>query len=121
MKKPVLSIIALILIGAPWSEAKAQTQSADKQLYAVCQKTVEDYAVFIASLEETPSCRIMFCDVQLKMKVPYREPGYYRSKLPVCEAIYFAELTQDKIKTLQRWTVGVEKGYACAGKVKVQK
>lgn len=135
MTKPILSIIALILVGAPWSEAKAQTQgdlnnqtatgfqAADKQLNAVYQKILEDYAddeAFIASLKEAQRCWITFRDAQLKMKFPDREPGYYGSVLPMCEAMYLAELTQDRIKALQRWIDGVEEGDVCAGTVRVR-
>ncbi|MFM8886249.1 MAG: lysozyme inhibitor LprI family protein, partial [Chthoniobacterales bacterium] len=56
MTKSLLSIIALILLGAPWTEASAQTQgemnqdaasefkAADKELNSIYQRLLEDYA-----------------------------------------------------------------------------
>jgi len=54
------------------------------------------------------------------MKFPDREPGFYGSVLPMCEAMYLAELTQDRIKALNVWIEGVEEGNVCAGTVKVK-
>jgi len=56
----------------------------------------------------------------MKMKYPDREPGYYGSIQPMCEAMYLAELTQDRIKALKVWIEGVEEGDMCAGTVKVK-
>ncbi|MFM8719961.1 MAG: lysozyme inhibitor LprI family protein [Chthoniobacterales bacterium] len=135
MTKSLLSIIALILLGAPWTEASAQTQgemnqdaasefkAADKELNSIYQRLLEDYAddeAFIANLKEAQRCWIAFRDAQMKMKYPDREPGYYGSIQPMCEAIYLAELTQDRVKALRVWVEGVEEGDMCAGTVKVK-
>jgi len=135
MTKSLLSIIALILVGAPWTEANAQTQgemnqdaasefkAADNELNAIYQQILEDYAddeAFIANLKEAQRCWIAFRDAQMKMKYPDREPGYYGSIQPMCEAMYLAELTQDRIKALKVWVEGVEEGDMCAGTVKVK-
>lgn len=135
MTRSLLSIIALILVGAPWTEANAQTQgemnqdaasefkAADNELNAIYQQILEDYAddeAFIANLKEAQRCWIAFRDAQMKMKYPDREPGYYGSIQPMCEAMYLAELTQDRIKALKVWVEGVEEGDMCAGTVKVK-
>ena len=135
MTKSILSIIALIVIGAPWNEASAQTQgemnqdaasefkAVDEELNTIYQKILEDYAddeAFVENLKEAQRCWITFRDAQLKMKYPDREPGYYGSIQPVCEMSYLTELTQDRIKTLNVWIEGVEEGDGCAGTVKVK-
>ena len=135
MTRSFLPIIALIVFGAPWTEASAQTQmemnqdaagefkAADKELNAIYQQILEDYAdddVFLANLKEAQRCWIDFRDAQLKMKYPDREPGYYGSIQPLCEMTYLAELTQDRIKTLNVWIEGVEEGNLCGGTVKVK-
>ncbi|MFM7375811.1 MAG: lysozyme inhibitor LprI family protein [Chthoniobacterales bacterium] len=135
MTKSLLSIIALILLGTPWTEASAQTQgemnqdaasefkAADKELNSIYQRLLEDYAddeAFIANLKEAQRCWIAFRDAQMKMKYPDREPGYYGSIQPMCEAMYLAELTQDRVKALRVWVEGVEEGDMCAGTVKVK-
>jgi uncharacterized protein YecT (DUF1311 family) len=135
MTRSFLPIIALIVFGVPWTEASAQTQgemnqdaagefkAADKELNAIYQQILEDYAdddVFLANLKEAQRCWIDFRDAQLKMKYPDREPGYYGSIQPVCEMTYLTELTQDRIKTLNVWIEGVEEGNLCGGTVKVK-
>ena len=135
MMRFFLPIIALIMFGAPWTEASAQTQgemnqdaagefkAADKELNAIYQQILEDYAdddVFLANLKKAQRCWIDFRDAQLKMKYPDREPGYYGSIQPVCEMTYLTELTQDRIKTLNVWIEGVEEGNLCGGTVKVK-
>ena len=135
MTRSFLPIIALIVFGAPWNEASAQTQgemnqdaagefkAADKELNAIYQQILEDYAdddVFLANLKEAQRCWIAFRDAQLKMKFPAREPGYYGSILPLCEMMYLTELTQDRIKALQVWIDGVQEGDMCSGTVRVK-
>lgn len=135
MTRSFLPIIALIVFGAPWTEANAQTQmemnqdaagefkAADKELNAIYQQILEEYAdddVFLANLKEAQRCWIVFRDAQLKMKYPDREPGYYGSIQPVCEMTYLTELTQDRIKTLQVWIDGVQEGDMCSGTVRVK-
>jgi uncharacterized protein YecT (DUF1311 family) len=135
MTKSILSIIALIVIGAPWNEASAQTQgemsqdaasefkAADKELNTIYQQILEDYAddeAFVENLKEAQRCWITFRDAQLKMKYPDREPGYYGSIQPVCEMGYLTELTQDRIKALQVWIDGVQEGDMCSGTVRVK-
>ena len=135
MTKSILTIFALIVVGALWTEAGAQTQgemnqdaagefkAADDKLNAIYQQILEDYAddeTFIANLKEAQRCWITFRDAQLKMKYPDREPGYYGSIQPMCEAMYLTELTQERIKTLNLWIDGVAEGDACAGTVRVK-
>jgi uncharacterized protein YecT (DUF1311 family) len=104
-------------------DAAGEFKSADKELNAIYQQILEDYAdddVFLANLKEAQRCWIDFRDAQLKMKYPDREPGYYGSIQPVCEMTYLTELTQDRIKTLNVWIEGVEEGNLCGGTVKVK-
>ena len=105
------------------SEATAEFNGVDEQLNSIYQEILSDYAddkVFIASLKEAQRCWIAFRDAQLKMKYPDREPGYYGSILPSCEAAYLTELTQDRIKALQVWIDGTQEGDLCAGTVRVK-
>ena len=105
------------------AETAGDSRAADKQLNTIYQQILSDYAddeVFIASLKEAQRCWIAFRDAQLKMKYPDREPGYYGSILPSCQAMYLAELTQERIKALQVWIDGVEEGNVCAGSVRIK-
>jgi uncharacterized protein YecT (DUF1311 family) len=104
-------------------QTAAEFHAADKELNSIYQKILEEYVddeAFIANLKEAQRCWIAFRDAQLKMKYPDREPGYYGSILPSCEAMYLAELTQERIKTLQVWIDGVQEGDVCAGTVRIK-
>lgn len=132
--KSTITLLAIAALAAA-QFAQAQTQSemnaetagefraADNQLNSIYRKILAEYAhdgVFLASLKEAQRCWIAFRDAQLKMKYPDREPGYYGSILPSCQAMYLTELTNDRIKALQVWIDGVEEGQVCAGTVKVK-
>ena len=104
-------------------QTAAEFHAADKELNSIYQKILEEYVddeAFIANLKEAQRCWIAFRDAQLKMKYPDREPGYYGSILPSCEAMYLAELTQARIKALQVWIEGVQEGDGCAGTVRIK-
>ncbi len=133
MKRTVMTLAVFALFAAPLARAQTQGemnaetagefQAADKQLNSIYQEILSNYAddeAFIASLKEAQRCWIAFRDAQLKMKYPDREPGYYGSILPSCEAMYLAELTQERIKTLQVWIDGVQEGDVCAGTVRIK-
>lgn len=133
----IRTLLCTLLLSALFAAARceAQTQgalneqtagefhTADNELNSIYQKILEEYAddeAFIANLKEAQRCWIAFRDAQLKMKYPDREPGYYGSILPSCEAMYLAELTQDRIKALQVWIEGVQEGDGCAGTVRIK-
>jgi len=138
MARPMMrSLLCTVLLSALFAAGRceAQTQgemnaetgggfqAADKQLNSIYQEILSDYAddeVFIASLKEAQRCWITFRDAQLKMKYPDREPGYYGSILPSCQAMYLAELTQERIKALQVWIDGKQEGDVCAGSVRIK-
>jgi len=120
---PGLSALPAQTQGEMNRDAASALQAADEELNSVYRKILADYAdndVFIASLKEAQRCWIAFRDAQLRMKYPDREPGYYGSVLPMCQAIYLTELTQDRIKALNVWVNGVEEGDVCAGTVKLK-
>jgi uncharacterized protein YecT (DUF1311 family) len=131
--KNTITLLAIAALAAPFARAQTQGEmnaetaaefnAADKQLNSIYQEILSDYAddeVFIASLKEAQRCWIAFRDAQLKMKYPDREPGYYGSVLPSCEAMYLTELTNDRIKALRVWVDGVEEGNVCAGTVRIK-
>lgn len=105
------------------AEAAQAFRAADKELNTIYREILEEYAddkVFITNLKEAQRCWIAFRDAQLKMKYPDREPGYYGSIQPLCEATYLAELTQERAKALQVWLDGVPEGDVCAGSVRTK-
>ena len=132
--KRISTIFAICaLLAAPLAQAQTQGEmnaetagefrAADEQLNSIYQKILAEYAddeVFLASLKEAQRCWLAFRDAQLKMKYPDREPGYYGSVLPSCQAMYLTELTRERVKALQVWIDGVEEGNICAGTVRIK-
>jgi Uncharacterized protein conserved in bacteria len=131
--KAYLILAFIVVAGGSVGDLPAQTQSAmnaetasefraaDEALNTVYRQILEAYAedqVFLANLREAQRAWIAFRDAQLKMKYPDREPGYYGSIQPVCEANYLAALTQERTKALQVWLDGAVEGDTCAGSVK---
>lgn len=125
---------ALLFVVAATDGARAQTQTelnkqaedefqtADQDMNTAYGKILAAYAddqSFISSLRAAQRCWIAFRDAQLKMKYPDREPGYYGSIQPVCEANYLAELTRERTKALQAWLDGATEGDTCAGSIRV--
>ena len=131
----MIKVFTTILLSLFFFCSYAQTQTdmdqtesneltkADKKLNAVYQKIISDYrkdAVFIKNLKASQRLWIQFRDVELKMKYPDRPAGYYGSVQPICQSVYLAQLTNDRIKDLQVWIDGIPEGDACAGSVKKQ-
>ncbi len=105
-------------------QANASFQKADQELNEVYQKIIQKYKddpAFIASLKEAQRLWIQFRDVELKIKYPPREQGYYGSVYPMCYSAYKEELTRQRIKTLQQWLEGTQEGDVCAGSVKLKR
>lgn len=133
MKRTVI-MLALCALSAPAlslgqtqgemnGQAADEFHAADKELNSIYQKILTEYAddeVFVASLKEAQRCWVAFRDAQLRMKHPVREPGYYGSIQPVCEANYLTELTRERTASLKVWLAGVEEGNVCAGTVKIK-
>ncbi|WP_347158861.1 lysozyme inhibitor LprI family protein [Pontibacter chitinilyticus] len=104
-------------------EAYATYQKTDKELNQVYGKILKAYAAdttFIHNLKASQQLWIRFRDAELKTLYPDREPGFYGSLHPVCRASYLAQLTQERIYTLQKWLTGAAEGDACAGSVRVK-
>ena len=130
--KTLVLVLSLIVSVQGFSQSQSDLskssmqslQKADKDLNSIYQKILTNYksdALFIKNLKAAQKVWIQFRDAEIKMKYPDRGPGYYGSSLPMCKADYQAELTRDRIKTLQQWIDGVEEGDVCAGSVKMKK
>ncbi len=128
MKIILFLLISLISIGG-----FAQTQQdlnkeahdsylkADKELNQVYQKLQTIYkedTAFIKNLKASQRIWITFRDAELKMKYPDREPGYYGSIHPLCQASYLEYLTRERSRTLQLWVDGMTEEDECGGSVR---
>jgi uncharacterized protein YecT (DUF1311 family) len=128
-----MRILLFLLISLISSGGFAQTQSdlnkeasdsyakSDKELNQVYQKLLTIYkedTAFIKNLKASQRIWITFRDAELKMKFPDREPGYYGSIHPLCQANYLEYLTRERIRTLQVWVDGTTEMDECAGSIR---
>lgn len=103
-------------------QAGNQYQKADKELNAVYQKILKDYAkkrVFITKLKNAQRLWVQLRDAELEARFP--EPNQYGSALPSCRAIYLADLTRQRTKFLRTWLNGIPEGDVCNGSVKMKR
>ena len=130
-----MKIILSILICLTCSIGYSQTQlkinqqandsykNADNELNEIYKQILNEYesdTVFIRNLKASQRIWITFRDAELKVKYPDREPGYYGSIHPECEASYLEKLTRERINTLKVWIEGIEEGNFCIGSVKTK-
>lgn len=131
-KKNTLTGLLLVLTFAFFrlsAQAQSQTalnmkagsgyEKADKELNAVYQKILKEYAaqpLFIKKLKVAQRLWVQLRDAELAAKYP--ETGSYGSAQPMCESIYLETLTRDRIKLLRVWLTGIPEGDVCSGSVK---
>ena len=71
-------------------------------------------------MKESQEAWTKFRAIELKVKYPDREPGYYGSAHQMCVNDYLAELTNERAKRLRIWLTGTVEGDICSGSVQVQ-
>jgi uncharacterized protein YecT (DUF1311 family) len=96
-------------------------KAADAELnrvYQAIQKKYHDDPVFIQKLKIAQRAWIQFRDAQINMLYPHsNETNYYGSIFPLCYQTELTRLTNERIKTLQRWLDGQGEGDGCAGSI----
>jgi len=101
-------------------QAGNQYQKADKELNAVYQNILREYAkqpIFIAKLKTAQRLWVQLRNAEMEARFP--EPNQYGSALPSCRAIYLEDLTRTRIKFLRTWLTGIPEGDVCNGSVKM--
>ena len=105
------------------TEAFENYKKADTKLNQVYSQILKEYKsnkVFITYLKNAQRLWIQFRDAEMKAMYPEREDGYYGSVHPMCWNIYLQELTEERIKKLNIWLLGIEEGDVCNGSVKTK-
>jgi len=103
-------------------QAGNQYQKADKELNAVYQNILREYAkqpIFIAKLKTAQRLWVQLRNAEMEARFP--EPNQYGSALPSCRAIYLEDLTRTRIKFLRTWLTGIPEGDVCNGSVKMKR
>ncbi|WP_117881029.1 lysozyme inhibitor LprI family protein [Aureibaculum luteum] len=101
-------------------QANAEFNASDKILNETYKTILSEYKTdpsFLENLKKSQRIWIQFRDAEMEMKYPSHSE--YGSVHPICRASYMKELTDNRIKTLQKWIVGGEEGDVCNGSVKI--
>jgi len=104
-------------------EAAKIYEKSDKELNQTYQKILKEYnedIVFIRNLKNAQRIWVQLRDAELKSKYPNTDPNYYGGMHSMCEYYYLTELTNERIKKLKVWLIGIEEGDICIGSVKIK-
>ena len=101
--------------------AADQHAEADAELNRVYKTILEKYkkdALFVEKLRAAQRAWLTYRDAEIEAKYPHAgEAHYYGSIFPMCDSLYRAQLTQERIKKLREWLDGSGEGDGCAGSV----
>jgi uncharacterized protein YecT (DUF1311 family) len=97
---------------------------ADKELNQVYSQILKDYKydpVFISKLKTAQNLWIKFRDAEMNAIFPEMDKqSNYGSVFPMCWNIHLTRLTNERIKTLKIWQIGIEEGDVCSGSIKIK-
>lgn len=117
-----LIIVSLLSLATAFAQNDNDANAkAEKQINVVYQKILKEYSQdkeFIKNLKAAQRLWIQFRDAEIVAKYPNRPIGYYGSAHAMCVSNLRAQLTNDRIKTLSVWLVGIQEGDVCSGSVK---
>lgn len=101
--------------------AAKEYREADAELNRVYKAILEKYkkdSVFLGKLRAAQRAWLAYRDAEIEAKYPHaEEPRYYGSIFPMCDSLYRAQLTRERVKKLREWLDGGEEGDACSGSV----
>lgn len=101
--------------------AGEQLAAADAELNRVYKAILEKYKndpLFVEKLRAAQRAWLAFRDAEIEAKYPHAgEAHYYGSIFPMCDQLYRAQLTQERVKTLRQWLDGSGEGDGCSGSV----
>ena len=101
--------------------AAKEYREADAELNRVYKAILEKYKKdprFIDKLRAAQRAWLAYRDAEIEAKYPHaNEPHYYGSIFPMCDSLYKAQLTQERVEKLREWLDGAEEGDACSGSV----
>ena len=103
-------------------DAYEQYQKSEKEINVIYQQILKEYKddpVFLNNLKITQRLWIQFRDAEVKAMYPDRGEGFYGSMHSTCLSLYKKELTDERIKKLKVWLLGIEETNECSGSVKI--
>ena len=104
--------------------ATDQLSEVDGKLNRVYQAILSQYKEdrdFLEKLRKAQRAWLNFRDAELEARFPAEQKqAHYGSVYPMCAAQFLVQLTQERIKQLQKWLEGLEEGDVCAGSVQIR-
>ena len=124
----ILFLTSMFCFGQTQSEMNSNKYQeyikADKELNQVYSTILKDYKenpVFISKLKIAQNLWIKFRDAEMNAIFPEMDKqSNYGSVFPMCWNIHLTRLTNERIKTLKIWQIGIEEGDVCSGSVKMK-
>ena len=101
--------------------SKTEYLKVEKKLKKVCKNILVQYKadpVFIKNFKLSQKTWIKLREIELAMKYPKKEKGFYGSVHSTCINLYLKELTEKRIEKLMVWIQGIEEGDVCIGSVR---
>jgi len=102
------------------AEARTEFLVSEKKMNTVLsdiKRKFEGDTVFLKNLDAAQEQWMNLRQLELAMRFPEREPGYYGSAHRMCLNLYLTELNNQRISHLQKWLEGDSDGDICAGSV----
>jgi uncharacterized protein YecT (DUF1311 family) len=131
MKKIFILIVSFFSVIISFGQSQAEMnqesykeyQKSEAEINSVYQKILLEYkadSTFTRNLKIAQRLWIKFRDAEVKVMFPDRESGYYGSIHGMCLSNYKKELTDERIRKLKIWLIGIDEGDACSGSVKIK-
>lgn len=128
IKKILLIILAMFVCNVYATNIPTQGQmneesckaykNAEKEMEQTYQQVLTEYhtdKVFIQKLRIAQKAWVSFRNAHVESMYPNPNHSEYGSVHPLCRCNALTEITQNRIKELSQWTIGIEEGDVCAG------
>jgi len=107
--------------------ASGMYQEEDAKLNLVYQEILKRFKndrVFIKKLRAAQRAWLKFRDAQFEAKFPHildsRGQYNYGAVFPMCNRLYKAELTHERVEELRLWLDGTDEGDVCSGSLPIK-
>ncbi len=118
---------SFISFSAP-KEPECDFNIVDKKLNAVYNSIIAQYkddTLFISRLKDAQRAWIKYRDAHIEARFPTVKKGNqyseYGSIYPQCACMELTELTEERIRILEKWIKGTIEGDVCGGSYKISK
>ena len=116
-----------ISFSGPQTELKCDFNLVDKKLNTVYNSIIIQYkddTLFIIRLKEAQRAWLKYRDAHIEARFPTAKKGdqysEYGNIYPQCACMELTELTEERIRILEKWLKGTVEGDVCGGSYKIK-